>query len=481
MSINKVNQTTGELSQAAGSVVTAVYSDAPVGSIVPFGGTTFPTGWLLCDGTEVLRADYPDLFAVIGTSFGTPSADTKFKLPDLRGEFLRGAGTNSHSDQGDGGAVGEHQDGTEIPGVYANNYGKLGIFPANNSTTEMNVIADKMDSTTADAVAYMETLDLQKGATGDHAALYTARPTNTSVNFIIKAVKTALPTDFTEEIDDVQDQVDGINDALDDIVDIYGCKNMLAQNGWTTHTDNDITITKNSDGSITVNGTNSSTTDSVYFVISDLMTPPSGDYILSSGSTNAKVGVFANCQTAAGVYVKTLAIAFETEEAITVDYSNYTNIKYGVAIRPNVTIDNLVIYPMLRRASIEDDAYVPHTMTNKELTDVSSTSVSLNSTYVNSGQVTYQKIGKLIIVDIANLSVTSSADQNSVLCTLPKPNSRSVTDTKVRSCLWSTGGRSLGNACLFEVNASNGYATLGGYLPTATSESVYGQIVYIMD
>jgi len=50
----------------------------PIGAIVPFGGAATPPGgrWLVCDGTEYQTADYPDLYAVIGTAYvtGTPSA-----------------------------------------------------------------------------------------------------------------------------------------------------------------------------------------------------------------------------------------------------------------------------------------------------------------------------------------------------------------------------------------------------------------------
>ena len=62
----------------------------PVGSIIPYGSNTAPTGFLLCDGSEVSKEAYPDLYAVIGDSFGT-ATDGKFKLPDLRGKFVQGA------------------------------------------------------------------------------------------------------------------------------------------------------------------------------------------------------------------------------------------------------------------------------------------------------------------------------------------------------------------------------------------------------
>lgn len=61
----------------------------PAGAILPFGGTAAPTGYLLCDGSSKLRADYPALYAAIGTAFGTADG-THFNLPDFRGRFLRG-------------------------------------------------------------------------------------------------------------------------------------------------------------------------------------------------------------------------------------------------------------------------------------------------------------------------------------------------------------------------------------------------------
>ena len=66
-----------------------------VGVIKPFGGASAPAGYLLCDGTAYLRAVYPGLFAVIGTTWGTGSGGTQFNVPDLRGRTLVGAGTGT--------------------------------------------------------------------------------------------------------------------------------------------------------------------------------------------------------------------------------------------------------------------------------------------------------------------------------------------------------------------------------------------------
>jgi microcystin-dependent protein len=65
------------------------YNGVPVGSVMAYMGTNPPAGWLLCDGASLSRATYAALYAVIGNSSGTNSATT-FKLPDLRGMFLRG-------------------------------------------------------------------------------------------------------------------------------------------------------------------------------------------------------------------------------------------------------------------------------------------------------------------------------------------------------------------------------------------------------
>ena len=59
------------------------------GTVLDFAGTTAPAGWLLCFGQSVLRSDYPNLFAAIGTTFGSVDA-THFTLPDLRGRVAAG-------------------------------------------------------------------------------------------------------------------------------------------------------------------------------------------------------------------------------------------------------------------------------------------------------------------------------------------------------------------------------------------------------
>lgn len=80
----------------------------PVGAVVAYGSSTAPKGWLSCLGQEVYRGDYPDLFAVIGTTYGAGNGTTTFNLPNLAGRVVvgqgSGAGLTSRSMGASGGA-----------------------------------------------------------------------------------------------------------------------------------------------------------------------------------------------------------------------------------------------------------------------------------------------------------------------------------------------------------------------------------------
>lgn len=70
----------------------------PPGIVQPYAGAAAPAGWLLCDGASYLRTDYPDLFAVLGTTYGAADG-THFNVPDLRGRVIAGyAAAGGHAD-----------------------------------------------------------------------------------------------------------------------------------------------------------------------------------------------------------------------------------------------------------------------------------------------------------------------------------------------------------------------------------------------
>lgn len=100
--------------QSQVDAIVAAIRQVPVGQIAAFGRSEAPTGWLKCNGFQVSRTTYADLFAEIGTTFGEGDGSTTFRLPDLRGEFVRGwsDGKSTDPDRDLGtlqdGSVGEH-------------------------------------------------------------------------------------------------------------------------------------------------------------------------------------------------------------------------------------------------------------------------------------------------------------------------------------------------------------------------------------
>lgn len=98
---------------AAGNILTGMIGDGqvtlaklasvvqaaliPTGSVLTFGGSSAPTGFLLCDGSAISRTTYANLYAVIGTTYGVGDGSTTFNLPDTRGIFIRGNGTQTVS------------------------------------------------------------------------------------------------------------------------------------------------------------------------------------------------------------------------------------------------------------------------------------------------------------------------------------------------------------------------------------------------
>ena len=217
MSVNKVNSD-GSLSRVAGGTL---YADAPVGTISPFGGSVIPSGYLLCNGAEVLKTAYAELFAVIGNSFGTASDNTKFKLPDLREATTKGVGLSGKSSahyDADGVALGEfvedrikshahnvyvrdtgHYHGTDsgssLPspnnlGITKNSNGVgWGANPvAGTASNTQSISANIQVSSTANFGSIDNATTTKGYATNEVKAV--------GVNYIIKAKQVAVPADF---------------------------------------------------------------------------------------------------------------------------------------------------------------------------------------------------------------------------------------------------------------------------------------------
>ena len=71
------------------------YPLIPVGGLMPYAGSTSPEGWLLCDGSAINRTTYANLFALIGTTYGSGNGTTTFNVPDMRSRMPIGAGAGT--------------------------------------------------------------------------------------------------------------------------------------------------------------------------------------------------------------------------------------------------------------------------------------------------------------------------------------------------------------------------------------------------
>ena len=67
-----------------------VTPEVPTGVLYPYVGSSAPSGYVLCDGSAISRTTYAELFAVLGTAYGSGDGSTTFNVPDLRGRVPAG-------------------------------------------------------------------------------------------------------------------------------------------------------------------------------------------------------------------------------------------------------------------------------------------------------------------------------------------------------------------------------------------------------
>ncbi|MBR1416209.1 MAG: tail fiber protein [Bacilli bacterium] len=161
---------------------------ALVGSVYSYMGTTSPHGYLACDGSVYKISDYERLANHINVQFGSYNffggdGETTFAVPDLRGEFLRGTGVNSHTNQGSGASVGTHQDATYNPNFISLATGwNVVQFPRTiNEVTNVDTYIN-----TSPGHANINISSSGSNTGNVKSTNYTSRPTNTSVLYIIK-------------------------------------------------------------------------------------------------------------------------------------------------------------------------------------------------------------------------------------------------------------------------------------------------------
>lgn len=176
------------------------YNDTPIGTIIAYMGITAPKDYLACDGTIYNIVDYKELAEYIKVQFGSynyfggDGVDT-FAVPDLRGEFLRGTGTNSHTNQGSGDSVGVHQDASSFPDFWYIDTDNRTVFTPYKTGRQTANYDSYQDSTSGRLPYFLDaTFTKRNDTVTEQRYLYTSRPTNTSVLYCIKYNTSVLST-----------------------------------------------------------------------------------------------------------------------------------------------------------------------------------------------------------------------------------------------------------------------------------------------
>lgn len=108
-SLPAADGSSGDVLQTDGSGNLSFTPSVPAGSVIPYAGSTAPSGWLLSYGQAISRSTYATLFAAIGTTYGVGDGSTTFNVPDLRGRLVAGqddmGGTSADRLTGQSGGV----------------------------------------------------------------------------------------------------------------------------------------------------------------------------------------------------------------------------------------------------------------------------------------------------------------------------------------------------------------------------------------
>ena len=159
----------------------------PIGTIISVFSESAPQHYLICDGSTYNKSDYPELAEHLlslttHSQYEVSGDDTKFKVPDLRGEFLRGTGTNSHTNQGSGVNVGVHQDATQHLGININSDKTINANRNTSDAAYSEVNSDSSITVTSPGTVYANG---KWDNSSNRHIYYTSRPTNTSVLYCI--------------------------------------------------------------------------------------------------------------------------------------------------------------------------------------------------------------------------------------------------------------------------------------------------------
>jgi microcystin-dependent protein len=191
---SEIEPSSDDLAQLLAAIQLLI-SRAATGSVVWYAANSAPAGFLKANGALVTRTAYPDLWAFAAASgnlvtdanwtsqsrqgsFSSGDGATTFRLPDLRGEFVRAWDDGRGIDSGR--SIGATQNATSIPAIYQDNNS---LRAAQHTGATLH--ADYDSTTTSGQVAWATALTSAAG-TGNYYRSFTARPRNVALLACIK-------------------------------------------------------------------------------------------------------------------------------------------------------------------------------------------------------------------------------------------------------------------------------------------------------
>lgn len=177
----QIHPVTGLANNIWSTSSTCSSKNAEAGTLNPDIPITYPEtlGWMLCDGRYLNIDSYPELFAVLGTLYG--SKNNMFRIPDYRGLFLRGVDAGSGLDPQASQRISPDGNGT------SNGIGSLQCDAMQEH--KHNYDAVYLAATSSSGNAGAQTSSLKATSDPNSPARVSpdeTRPKNIAVNYIIK-------------------------------------------------------------------------------------------------------------------------------------------------------------------------------------------------------------------------------------------------------------------------------------------------------